>query len=372
MMRVLLLGNDEDGIYVFRRELIEVLVAHNFEVIVGFPFSTNFRYIQKLGCEIENTKINRHGTSIVEDGKLLFKYIKLLKKYRPSVVLLYTIKPNIYASLACQLYDIPYINNITGLGAALQGNSFLSRFVIFLQRLGYRKSCCVFFQNSDNLSTLLRLRVVLEKTPTRLVPGSGVNLSLYRAEPFPAQDGIVRFVTIARIQREKGFNELFEVAQRIKAKYSNTEFHVVGNFEEVGFENDVELLKQAKVIIYHGEISQKEVHRLIAQCNCLVHPSYHEGMSNVCLEAAATGRPIIASDIPGCRETFDEGVSGYGFKVGDADALYEAIEKFIHTPIEKQVEMGQRGRLKVEREFDRQIVVDAYLDEIQKITRKAS
>ena len=372
MARILLLGNAEVGIIAFRRELIEALIARNFEVIVGFPFSVNADRVKALGCQIEDTIINRHGTNIVEDGKLLMRYVRLIKKYRPQVVLMFTIKPNIYASLACQFCGIPYINNVTGLGSSIQGNTVLARFVILLQKIAYRKSACVFFQNNENLMTLLRLGVIRQDTWARLLPGSGVNLSLHRYEPFPPDDGILRFVTIARIQKAKGYDILLPVAERIKEKYPNTEFHIVGWFEEKTFKEEMERLAQAKIIVYHGEMMQEEVHRLISRCNCLVHPTHHEGMSNVCLEAAASGRPILASDIPGCRETFDEGISGYGFKVKDAEALYLALEKFIHTPIEKQEEMGQRGRFKMEREFDRQIVVNGYLDEIEKIVRKAS
>lgn len=372
MSRILLLGNAEIGIMAFRRELIEALIAHNFEVVVGFPFSINSYCVQALGCRIEDTIINRHGTSIVEDGKLLMQYIHLIRKYRPQVVLMFTIKPNIYASLACQFYGVPYINNVTGLGTSLQGNTVLARLVVMLQKIAYRKSACVFFQNSDNLKRLSQLGVIHQGLRICLLPGSGVNLTRHRYEPFSPDDGIIRFVTVARIQQAKGYDILFPVAGRIKGKYPHTEFHVVGWYEDDAFKDEVERLVQEKIIVYHGEMEQEELHCLISRCNCLIHPTHHEGMSNVCLEAAATGRPIIASDIPGCRETFDEGISGYGFKVKDANVLYEVLEKFIHTPIEKQVEMGRQGRLKMEREFDRRIVVNAYLEEIEKIIRKAS
>lgn len=372
MKKMLMVANEDTTIYNFRREVIQGFLEAGFQVTVCLPYGDKTDNIRALGCEMEYIDVNRHGRSMGEDVFLFLKYLKLIRRQTPYVVLTYTIKPNVYASLACQLCGVPYMNNITGLGASMQEHTFLALLVIFLQRLAYRKSSCVFFQNNDNLKTFRRFGIIKEKTLVRLLPGSGVNLSLHKYEPFPENDGVIRFVTVARIQRAKGYEVLLPVAERIKEKYPNTEFHVVGWFEEDEFKDEVDRLVRAKVIIYHGAIVQEAVHRVIAQCNCLVHPTYHEGMSNVCMEAAAAGRSIIASDIPGCRETFDEGISGYGFKVKDADALYAVLEKFIQMPREAQAEMGRRGRLKMEKEFNRQIVVDAYLEEIQKIVKKAS
>ena len=367
MLKVCVLGNDEGGIYAFRRELIATLVGRGVTVIVGFPWAGHSMRIRELGCETINTRINRHGTSIVEDMRLLMQYIKLFRGSHPDIVLTHTIKPNVYASLACQICGVPYINNITGLGATFQKDTLLMRLVVALQRWAYRKSSCVFFQNRANMERFLQMGVVSQNTPMRLLPGSGVNLSLHRYEPFPADDGIIRFVTVARIQRTKGYDELFCAARRVKAACPNTEFHIAGRFEEVEYKGEVERLAQDGTVTYHGEMLQEEVHRLIAQCNCLIHPSYHEGMSNVCLEAAATGRPVLASNIPGCRETFDDGITGIGFAPRNADSLVEAIERFLRLSKEERRAMGLRGREKMEREFDRRIVVDAYLEEIERV-----
>ena len=371
MSKIILLGNDEVGIYAFRRDLITRLAKQGNTVIVGFPWANNPARIRALGCEIVNTSINRHGTNIIEDIQLLNNYLKLFRDYHPDVVLTYTIKPNLYASFACQICGIPYLNNITGMGAVFQQDTMLAWLVAFLQKWAYRKSSCVFFQNRANMERCCQLGIVSPVTPMRLLPGSGVNLALHAYEPFPENDGVIRFITVARIQRAKGYTELFQAAGQIKEKYPNIEFHIVGRYEEETFKDEVEHLVREGIIVYHGEMMQEDVHRLLAQCNCLVHPAYHEGMSNVCLEAAAAGRPILASDIPGCRETFDEGISGYGFQAKDANALYMVVEKFIHTPLKQQEEMGLRGRKKMEREFDRQIVVNAYLEEIAKIAKKA-
>lgn len=370
--KILILANTDKGIYNLRRELIEALL-HRFEVIVSVPKGNDVEKIMDFGCKwIDCPYLQRQGTNPFQDGRVTLFYYQLIKRVRPALVLLYSIKPNIYGSFACRILDLPYINNVTGLGSAVQRKNWLAGFVLYLQKEAFRKSSCVFFQNNDNMDKFRHLDIVQKNAPLRLLPGSGVNLLLHSYEPYPSNDRVIRFVTVARIQRAKGYDELFDVARRTKKKYPNTEFHIVGRFEEEDYKDEVEHLAREGIIIYHGEKAQEEVHRLIAQCHCLVHPTYHEGMSNVCLEGAATGRPIIASDIPGCRETFDEGISGYGFQAQDANALYATVERFIHTPWKQQEQMGLRGRKKMEREFDRQIVVNAYLEEIEKITKKAS
>lgn len=363
----MIFANDEKTIINFRREIVSSFIKNGYEVLVCLPKDDDSYIIEELGCKVIDLAVSRHGTSIIQDFNLIKNCVSLIKKHRPDIVLTYTVKPNIYTSIACQKTRTPYINNVTGLGSVLQNKSALSTLILKLQKFAYRKSSCVFFQNESNLAELKKCGVISSKIKTVVIPGSGVNLQLQKYEEFPADDGVTRFVLVSRVREDKGFNEFFEAAKRVKEKYSNTEFHVIGWYEEDSYKETIDSLVEKNIIIYHGKKLQEEVHEIEKNCNCLIHPSYHEGMANVLLEAAATGRPVIASDIPGCRETFEDGVTGYSCKVKDADSLAEAIEKFINTPYEKQIEMGKLGREKMEKEFDRQIVVSKYLEVINQI-----
>ncbi len=368
MKRILIIANDESTILNFRCEIVSAFVQAGFDVTVCYPLAENTESIASLGCKVEHVTVSRHGKDVLKDIKFLFDCKKLIKTHQPDIVLTYTVKPNIYASIACQMTKTPYLNNVTGLGSILQNGGALSKLILKLQKFGYRKSSCVFFQNIENRDKLKELGVIKESTPTAILPGSGVNLEKQKYEPFPSDDGITRFVIVSRVRADKGYNEFFEAAQSIKQKYPNTEFHVIGWYEEEALTPMVDKLHSEGIIIYHGKKLQEEVHEIEKNCNCLVHPSYHEGMANVLLEAAATGRPVIASNIHGCMEAFEECVTGFGCEPKSAASLAEAMEKLVHTPHEKQIEMGKLARRKMEKEFDRNIVAQKYIEMIYKVT----
>ena len=195
------------------------------------------------------------------------------------------------------------------------------------------------------------------------MPGSGVNLNHFLPLEYPSS-GAIEFVYISRIMEDKGIDEFLNAAEFIKNKYPNTKFHICG-FLDGDYETTISEYQDKEIIEYHGMI--QDVRTILEKTHCTILPSYHEGMSNALLESAASGRPVLASDIPGCRETFDEGISGFGFEPRSTESLIQAIEKFIKLPYEEKRAMGEAGRRKVEKEFDRQIVVDAYMQEIEKI-----
>ena len=368
MTKLLIIANDESTLLNFRLEILEHFTAKGYQVVACYPLGEHTDKLLATGCQVEHLTVSRRGKNILQDFKMMLNCRKLIKKHKPQAVLTYTVKPNIYASFACKWTKTPYINNVTGLGSVLAGGGMLAKLILMLQKLAYKGSSCVFFQNEANRQALLEKGVISSKTPTRLLPGSGVNLNMQKLEDFPADDGIMRFVMVSRIREDKGFGEFFEAAQRLKSDI--TEFHVVGGCEEDAWAEKLQQLQSSGVIIYHGKKTQQEVHDIVVKCQCLVHPSYHEGMANVLLEAAATGRPVVATNIPGCRETFDEGVSGYGCKVQDADSLTEAMQKMLDTPYDARNAMGRKGREKMEREFDRQIVANIYTEEIEKLQQK--
>ncbi|WP_322789592.1 glycosyltransferase family 4 protein [Paenisporosarcina antarctica] len=359
---MLVLTNSIKGLYSFRRELIEELIIQKYEVVIAAPEDNKMSYFTQMGCSIVKTSINSRGTNPITDLKLFISYFNLVKNLKPNVVLTYTIKPNVYGGLACRLLRVFYIANITGLGTSIESRGLIQKISLFLYRTGLKKAKCIFFQNEPNKLFFNNNNIV--KSKSRLVPGSGVNLTQHSFEEYPEDDRLIKFLFIGRIMKDKGIDELIEAANRVKEKYPNVQFDIVGDREE----DYTQLLKELdnnKIIKYHGR--QNDVHTFIKKSHATINPSYHEGMSNVLLESAATGRPVLASNIPGCRETFDEETSGFGFEAKNADSLVEAIIKFIELPYDKKKSMGFAGRRKMEKEYNRKIVINAYIDEINNL-----
>ena len=218
----------------------------------------------------------------------------------------------------------------------------------------------VFFQNTENQQFFIDHKIALGKHG--LLPGSGVNLERFTLKEYPNGDTI-RFAFISRIMKEKGIDQYLEAAEAIKEKYPNTEFHICG-FCETEYEGKLNEFNDNGTVIYHGML--RDVAGFLDDIHCVVHPTYYpEGLSNVLLEASASGRPIITTDRSGCREVIEDGVNGYMIPQKDSKALIEAIDKFMQLDYESKKAMGIAGRKKVEKEFDRQIVVNKYLGELK-------
>lgn len=366
-MRVLVLANNDMGLYKFRKELLDEMLhpgsyladrkTEPYEVYIASPFGEFIPEMEKMGCKFIHAPLERHGTNLFREVKLLFLYREIIKVVRPDVVLTYTIKPNLYGGITCRMAKVPYIMNITGLGTAMENGGMLQKILLGLYRMVLPKAACVFFQNESNMAFFQRRG--LFKSRYRLIPGSGVNTERFGFVLYPQEAD--SFLFIGRLMKAKGIEEFFSAAKRIKEKYPHALFEVVGGADE-DYSEQLERLQSKGILQYRG--AQRDVRPFIEKASAIVLPSYHEGMANVLLEASAMGRPVLASDIPGCRETFDEGVSGFGFAPKSAEALYEAMEKFLALPHEEKEAMGKAGRAKMEREFDRKIVVDAYMEEL--------
>lgn len=369
MKKVLILVNSIGGFYSFRKELAIKLIEENYKVYISSPEVLNTeqeKYFKNMGCNVIETKIERRGTNPIKDLRLMKTYVGMMKQIKPDLVLTYTIKPTVYGSLACQILKIPYINNITGLGTSIQNKGIVRNISLFLYKTGLRKSSCVFFQNEENKKILFDENII--KSKTRLVPGSGVNLNENIFEEYNFENEIIKILFIGRLMKDKGSEELLSAADKIKSKYKNIQFDFIGS-KEGDYKGRFDEYINKNIVNFYGLQNKEGVHNFIKNSSAVINPSYHEGMSNVLLEAAATGRPVLASDIPGCRETFDEGVSGFGFKPKDVHSLVSAIEKFINLPYEQKKAMGIAGRKKMEAEFDRNIVIDAYMKEIENILK---
>lgn len=359
--KILILANNDMGLYKFRRELIETLLKE-YRLIISLPNGPFIEKLESLGCEYVETKFERRGKNPFKDFRLILFYKKLLRKIRPDVVLTYTIKPTLYGGFACRTSKIPYIANITGLGTAVENPGPLQRIILHMYKKVLPYARCVFFQNESNMEYFKKRKLI---TNAILIPGSGVNTKDYVFQKYPIRNaGEDRFLFVGRIMKDKGVEELFEAAEKLKSKYPKITFDIVG-FSDEDYSEKIETLTQREII--HFWDVQQDVKPFYKECNALVLPSYHEGMANVLLEASSVGRPVIASKISGCKETFEEGITGFGVDVRDSKSLYDVIEKFILLNDDQKGEMGKAARKKMETEFDRQRVIDAYLKEIEKI-----
>ena len=362
MSKVLFLVNHDVVIYNFRLELVERLLAEGHQVVISSPYGERIDDLVALGCEFRPITLSRHGMNPVQEMKLLWDYLKLIKKEKPDIVFTYTIKPNIYGGMACKLRKVPYVVNITGLGTAVENSGLVQKITVMLYRLALARVQRVFFQNEENRQFFVDRKLAMGKHG--MLPGSGVNLQRFSPLEYPGEE-TTEFVFISRIMKEKGADQYLEAAEYIREKYPNTRFHICG-FCEQAYEQKLKDLHDKEVIIYHGMV--RDVKQVIAKTHCTIHPTYYpEGLSNVLLESAACARALITTNRSGCREVIDNGINGFVVEQKNAQDLIDKIEVFLALPWEQKKAMGVAGRAKVEREFDRQIVVEKYLQEMKNL-----
>lgn len=371
---IALLTNNDDDVYCFRKELIEAIIRAGYEMLISCPDGPKFELMRDIKFMHDMPDIDRRGTNPVSDFGLFRHYYKLFKRLRPAVVLTYTAKPNVYGSIAAHRLGIPVINNVTGFGSVLNMGGFKRTIITQLFKHAYNQSACIMFQNATNMKLAQEQGMV--KGECCLIPGSGVDTERYPLQPYPeGGDGKtgapIVFNYIGRILHDKGVDDYIEVAKRIKVAYPNTEFNMLGFIEpteESYYSTLLKDLTEKEIINYRG--SQKDVKPYIARAHAIIHPStYGEGMSNVLLENASSGRFLITTDNPGCRETVKDGETGYIYHGGDIDALERTIVRFLHLSNEQRDKMGRAGREHVKQNFSRQIVIDAYLAKINQLTK---
>lgn len=371
---IALLTNNDDDVYCFRKELVEALMDEGYDMLISCPYGEKFELLQDWKYIYDNSDIDRRGTNVVKDLGLFFHYLNLFRKHRPKVVLTYTAKPNVYGSIAAHLLGIPVINNVTGFGSVLNKSRMMQRFIMALFKFAYRQSGCIMFQNETNMKLALEAGMV--KGNYKLIPGSGVNTERFPLQPYPdGGNGIegptVVFNYIGRILHDKGVDDYIEAAKRIKAKYPKTEFNMIGFIEptEIHYKKLLEDLEAKGIVHYRG--SQKDVKPFIAKAHALIHPStYGEGMSNVLLENASSGRFLITTDNPGCKETVNDKVTGYIYKGNSVLDLINSIESFLKLNNRARKEMAYLGRIKIQKEFSRDKVIYTYLDSIKELSNR--
>jgi len=373
-MKIIICLNTAWNLVNFRASLIRALVAAGHEVIAVAPDDKYAGSLSVLGCRFVPLHMENCGTNPVQDALLTWRFVRLFARERPDVYLGYTVKPNVYGSLAAHMMRIPVINNIAGLGAVFIKDGWLVRLVRWLYRRALKRSVKVFFQNPDDRTLFIDGGMVRAEV-SELLPGSGIDLNFFTAQPkLVSERPNFRFLLIARMLRDKGVGEYVEAAKLLRQRWPLAEFCLLG-FLDV--QNPAAISRAemdawvAEGVVNYLGVSD-DVRVQIAVADCVVLPSYREGTPRTLLEAAAMARPIISTDTVGCREVVDDGVNGYLCKVRDAGDLAVKMERMLSLSPEQRSEMGKRGRAKMEVEFDEQIVIGKYLSVIEKIRAQRS
>ena len=359
-MKIAILSNSSGGLYNFRRDLILRLIGDGHDVVALTPLDDRRDQLSETGIRLVGVEIDRRGMNPLRDLRYFFRCRRFFREERPDLVVTYTIKPNVYGGCACRLMRIPYAGNVTGLGTAFEGDGLLRKIVVLLNKVALRRAKCVFFENSENLRLFVDEKII-RKDRAVLLNGAGVNLAHFQYEPYPPEDKPFRFLFMGRLMREKGVEELFGAMQMLRAEGYDCTLDVLGDSEE-RFEDSIRQGEGQGWLRYHGR--QSDVRPFIKNAHCFVLASYHEGMANVNLESAATGRPIVTSDIPGCREAVIEGKTGFLCKPKDAQSLYEAMKKMLALSNPERAEMGREGHAHMEAVFDKKKVVENTVREL--------
>lgn len=363
MAKILILCNSSGGLYDFRDVLLKRLVREH-ELWISMPDDVKEAELLALGAKVIRTSIERHGMNPLQEYGLLKNYGQIMDTVQPDIVLAYTIKPVVYGGMAAAKRRIPFIPTVTGLSDAFFVSRGARKLTTALYRRGLKKAFCVFFQNQANLDYFTYNRIY--KGKTCLVSGSGVNLARFAPIPYE-EDGPVRFLYINRVKKEKGFMEYLEAARHFRKLAEEGSIEQAPVFEVLGYcEDGLQKLAEKEnkngTILYSG--FSTDVESYYRKASAVVVPSYHEGMSNVLMEASACARPVLASDVAGCRDIVEDGKTGFTFEARKSDALIRAMERFLALSREEREAMGLQARAKMEREFDREKVTDSYMEQI--------
>ena len=351
MKKVLIVTNHSYMLYRFRKEFIERLLK-DAEVVISMPFVGHEDDFEKMGCKCIRTDIDRRGINPVTDLKLVHTYLRMITKEKPDTVVTYSIKPNIYMGTLCKRKNIPYFTNVQGLGTAFERKR-LSEIVTVMYKHSLKKAKAVFFENTGDAQVFLDRKIIGEDK-VKVLSGAGINLKEYKYKDIPKEEQR-HFLYLGRIMKEKGIDEWFYAAEKLKEEYGDhVAFDMVGFFEE-GYKEKMDELESRGIIKFHG--FQKNPVPYYEKSSCVVLPSYHEGMSNVLLEAAAIGRPVVTTDIPGCREAVLEGESGYVCQPQDERSLYEKMKQIMQLSADELEHMGRQGREHMKQHFEKSAVV---------------
>lgn len=356
------------NIYNFRLGLVKALLSKGHEVIAVAPTDEYAAQLIEIGCAFEPVSIDNTGANPLKDIALIYRYHKIFKRRRPDIVLQFTIKPNIYGTFAAKALGIPVINNVSGLGTVFLNKGVVSNIAHSLYRASFRKVDLTFFQNEEDEKDF-KSTLGLEDLHSDQLPGSGIDL--IRFSPVnrePDGDKFV-FLMISRLIIDKGVNEYVEAARQLKAEHHNLKCILIGKIDNEHKRSiaDVDLKQWIGNDWIEYLPETPEIEDIISKADCVVLPSYREGTPRTLLEAAAMGKPLIATDVPGCRNVINEGVNGFLCQAKDPQSLFTAMAKILTLNHKERNEMGVGSRLLAEEKFDENIVIDKYLHWISEI-----
>lgn len=363
-MHIIVTANLSWNLWNFRRSLLSALLADGHRVTALAPPDDTSAELMAMGCRFIPLPMDSKGLSPVRDLALLARFTRVFRRERPDAVLGYTVKNNVYGALAARAVGIPFLPNVSGLGTAFLGRSWLQILVKRLYRAAFARVPVVFFQNEDDRELFTRERLVARER-TQVLPGSGIDLAQFRPAPMPPGPR-VRFLLIARMLRDKGVGEFVDAARMVARDFPAAEFQLLG---PAGAENRTAI--DQRVIdgwVREGVVEHlgaaEDVRPYIAAADCVVLPSYREGAPRTLIEAAAMARPVIATRVPGCTAVVDDGMTGLLCAVRDAEDLARQMRAVIEMGPEARSEMGAAGRAKMEREYDERFVIAAYRERL--------
>jgi len=367
MKKIAIVLNSSWAAYNFRMNLARTLKANGFEVVFIAPYDEKYTNLIKLEFDFFTLNLDANGINPLVDFKTVLSLHKVYKLLKPDMILSFTIKANIYSSIVSGLMGIKSITNITGLGTIFIKQSFVTKVAKLLYKIALGFNDKVFFQNNDDRDLFIRHKLV-KADKTDIVAGSGVDLSKF-TPIWKKQDGVFKFLLIARLLKDKGILEYIDAIKIIKEKYTNVEFQILG---ELGSLNKTAITKdeldtwiEQKLINYLG--TTDKVEEIIADANCVVLPSYREGMPRSLLEASAMSKPIITTNVVGCKEVVDDKISGYLCEVRNAKDLAEKMQMMLNLSDEQRISMGSFARKKIIREFDEKLVIAKYLEALKEL-----
>ena len=368
-MKIAFFSNSSWSIYNFRRNLVKKLLIMNHQIVIISSKDDFTEKLIKMGCSFVNIDLNNNKINPLKEILILFKINYIFIKIRPDILLNFTIKPLIYGSFFSRMFSIKSINMITGLGTTFININFLTKIVIFFYKISFQKIYAVFFQNKDDLKLFINNQII-KKKKTILIPGSGVDLKHYKFSKLKKNKKI-RFILVSRILKEKGILEYLKVAKNLHNK-KNCEFHLLGPFiqdnKSTISKKIIDDLHNKKIIKYLGFV--KNIKPYVKNSDCVVLPSYREGTPRSLLEACSMGRPIITTDVPGCRNVIRNNINGFKCLPRSSKSLESSIKKFINLTYRQKVKMSLSARKLVEQKFDEKIIISKYIDIIKLINEK--
>ncbi len=359
-MRIAVVLNTSWNIYNFRMGLIKALMGNGHEIHTIAPIDPFTEKLISIGCHHHDLKMDSRGANPIKDFGLIMELRSIYKKVKPDMILHFTIKPNIYGTLAAATLGIPVINNVCGLGTVFLKGGIIALIAKKLYKFSFRHALKVFFQNQEDLQLFLDNRLVAPEA-CEILPGSGINVSLFKPEP-PKTNEVFTFLMISRVIYDKGIVEFVDAIRILQSKGINVRFQLLGGTDPLhrsGIpEKTISGWRNAGLLEYLGKT--ENVIPYINAADCVVLPSYREGSPRSLMEAAALAKPIVATNVAGCNQVVKDEYNGFLCELKSATDLADKMIKMINLPEEKRFEMGANGRKKMELEFSEKVVINKY------------